>query len=59
MTLKIHLPVVSQEMGTQKTLALFLLDGKTFNCFTQALEDHAIRHNERVRKLLTRPTRWR
>jgi uncharacterized protein (DUF1778 family) len=38
---------------------LFLLDDHAFDAFTQALEDHPIRSNECVKKLLARPKRWR
>ncbi|MBO9552637.1 DUF1778 domain-containing protein [Pseudomonas sp.] len=38
---------------------LFLLDDDAFDAFTQALEDHPIRSNECVKKLLARPKRWR
>ncbi|WP_176506893.1 MULTISPECIES: type II toxin-antitoxin system TacA family antitoxin [Pseudomonas] len=38
---------------------LFLLDDEAFDAFTQALEDHTIRSNECVKKLLARPKRWR
>ena len=58
MALKIELPVVPQDMCTQNTVEVFLLDGKTFNSFAQALEDNAMKTNNRVRKLLARPKRW-
>ncbi|MBJ9976724.1 DUF1778 domain-containing protein [Pseudomonas sp. S75] len=37
---------------------LFLLDHQAFDRFAQALEDHSIRSNACVKKLLARPKRW-
>lgn len=36
----------------------FLLDSDAFDRFSQALEDHPIRRNECLKKLLARPKRW-
>ncbi|MFJ4068741.1 hypothetical protein ACIPW4_26125 [Pseudomonas sp. NPDC089996] len=57
--LKTDVSNVSIELGTQKTVDVFLLRGKTFNSFKQALKDDAFNTNDRVKKLLARPKRWR
>lgn len=36
----------------------FLLEGQTFDQFSKALEEHPIRSNACVNKLLARPKRW-
>ena len=58
MALKTDVPDTSQEQGTQKSVDVFLLRGKTFNSFKQALKDNAFSTNDHVKKLLARPKRW-